>query len=159
MEFRRVLFRSASAMNEEFSRVGGVAQFKRPGGANIAPLVPANAVDMAIRHRFAQRLRDAHEHQQIAVGQAREPRIEGAEHEGFGIEMARERRARKIDIVGTEYQAVDCEIHGVLLSPDPPSDGLRRRAANYAAASPPSRPRSEEHTSELQSLMRHSYAV
>src|SRR3546814_19181875 len=46
----------ASAMNEEFSRVGGVAQFKRPGVANIAPLVPANAVDMAIRHRFAPRL-------------------------------------------------------------------------------------------------------
>src|SRR3546814_10298497 len=102
-------------MNEEFSRVGGVAQFKRPGVANIAPLVPANAVDMAIRHRFAQRLRDAHEHQQIAVGQAREPRIEGAEHEGFSIEMARERRARKID-------------------------------------------RSEEHKSELQSLMRNPYA-
>src|SRR3546814_10419499 len=51
----------ASAMNEEFSRVGGVAPFKRPGVANIAPLVPATAVDMAIRHRFAQRLRAAPE--------------------------------------------------------------------------------------------------
>src|SRR3546814_5973825 len=41
--------------------------------------------------------------------------------------------------------------------------GLRRRtafsAAAFRAAGPRLRPRSEEHTSELQSLMRNSYAV
>src|SRR3546814_9661530 len=37
--------------------------------------------------------------------------------------------------------------------------GLTARSANSARALPAPRPRSEEHTSELQSLMRISYAV
>ena len=68
---------------------------------------------MPVKDRLAQRLRDADHHQQIAVGKPRQPRIERAQHIGFGAEMTGKRRAGKVDVVRDEHQFVDGVAHSL----------------------------------------------
>ncbi len=62
---------------------------------------------MAIADRRAQRLRNAHHHQQVSIGQARKPGVECAQNIRFLAKLASERRARQIDIVRHDHQCVD----------------------------------------------------
>jgi hypothetical protein len=50
-------------------------------------------------------------HQEIAILKTRKTWIERAEREGLSVQMSGKRRARKIDIIGSEDQAVDVETH------------------------------------------------
>ena len=95
------------AAHHELAGIGGVDERQRPGVERVSALVPADRANGRIVDRVAQRLGDAHHHEQIAVGQARKPRIEGAEHIGFGIDLPRQRRAGKVDVIGREDDRVE----------------------------------------------------
>src|SRR3546814_3748200 len=91
---------------------------------------------MPVADWFTQRLGDPHHQQQIDAREPRHPRIERAEHIGIGVDPPRERRPREIDVTGRQNEVIEKEAH---LSE--------------------TRPRSEEHPSEIQSLMRIAYAA
>src|SRR3546814_9629217 len=100
---------------------------------------------MPVADWFTQRLGDPHHQQQMAAREPRHPRIERAEHIGIGVDPPRERRPREIDVTGRQNEVIEKEAH---------LSETRQTVAGSAATR-----RSEEHTSELQSLMRISYAV
>ncbi len=62
---------------------------------------------MAANDRRLEGLGDAHHHQQIAVWQFCQARVESSQTEGFGVEVARQRRFRQVDIVGYKHQLID----------------------------------------------------
>ncbi|WP_394654025.1 hypothetical protein [uncultured Sphingomonas sp.] len=73
--------------HHELARILGIDMFERPGIEPIAAVRPADRMDMPVVDGVAQRLRHADHQQQVTVRQTRQPRIEGAQHIGFGVEV------------------------------------------------------------------------
>src|SRR5690606_32627736 len=102
----------AVTVKQKLARVGRVAQFERPAVEHIAALrVPAEPLPRTVEARLAKRFRDPHHHQEVAVGQPRETRIEYAEHISLAAERPCQRRTCKIDIVGRQDQPVLGKTH------------------------------------------------
>lgn len=94
---------STAPAQEEFARVRHVRQFQRSGidivSAARRGVLPADGVNLPVMDRCPQRLGNAHDHQQVAVGQTGERGIERAKDISLGIEMARQRRPLEVDVV------------------------------------------------------------
>src|SRR5690606_159341 len=113
----------AVTVKQKLARVGRVAQLERPAVEHIATLrIPADRMDLTVEGRLAKRFGDTDHHQEVAVGQPRETRIESTEHISLAAERTCQRRAREIDVVGRQDQPVLGKAH---------SSGTRCVTANW----------------------------
>ena len=68
-------------------------------------------MDEAVLDRMLQRFCHAHHHQEVAVRQPGQRRVERAEDKRFDPKVPRQRRLTEIDVIGDEDKLIDGVVH------------------------------------------------
>ena len=95
-----------TAAKRELARILHVHGVERISIQHVARGRPADGAHVSVGDGVAERLRDAHDEEQIAIRQSREAGIERAEHVGRYVERAAERRPAEVDVVGPKDETV-----------------------------------------------------